>query len=115
MYHLSTVCVYLQQLVDVLVPDRGRLLTEAVAVGNSSLITPLIQLGAPVTVQDTYGFTPVVWAVIDGDADTTRQLLQAGTDVHYLLGEADTLLHVAARDGNNDIVQVERTSLPLNV
>ena len=44
---------------------------------------------------------------MEDDTDLTRQLLQAGTDVHAVQGEnSDTLLHIAARNGNNDIVQV---------
>lgn len=104
---IQSECSIIEQIVDVLVPDRALLLTEAVSLGNTSLVIPLIRLGTNVTAQDVYGFIPLDWAVVEGDADIARELLQAGSDVKTVqVLNDDTSLHTAARNGYIEIVQI---------
>ena len=91
-----------------LVPDRALLLTEAVSLGNTSLVIPLIRLGTDVSKRDVYGFVPLEWTALEGDADTTRELLQAAPDVNT---SHVTALQMASRSGHVEVVQVMHSEI----
>ncbi len=69
--------------------DRTRLsdeLLEAAASGDTNRLGALIDQGADVNVRDrrkgsSYGFTPLMWAAMEGHLTAVRRLLESGAEV----------------------------------
>lgn len=59
--------------------------------------------------QEGYTYTPLEQAVLNGDLDTVRELLESGADVNAMIG-GRVDLHLATEQGNTEIVEMEQTS-----
>ncbi|SES11843.1 ankyrin repeat domain-containing protein [Sphingobium sp. YR768] len=59
---------------------RQELLFEAAKLGRADLIPLLVNNGADVNAYESRGFTPLILAAYNGQADTVEALLKAGAD-----------------------------------
>ena len=71
-------------------------LFEAIALGEPGLISRSLEAGAELEARDTYGQTPLMYAV--RDAESLDVLLEAGADVNAQSDAGWTALMYAARD-----------------
>ncbi|KAL4816194.1 ankyrin repeat-containing domain protein [Aspergillus spinulosporus] len=103
--------------------DGKPLLYYAAEKGQSDLVELLLTQGASVDLTDSYGWTPLHAACYFGHLDTTKILIEAGSDVHAETSQwnNDSVkptglyrkdaykaqpLHLATMAGNSDIVKL---------
>lgn len=80
-------------------------LTHAARVGNTELMTLLIEQGAAIDAQDESGATPLIRAATRGHLEAVELLLARGADVNRKDESQSSALHWAANRGHIDIVQ----------
>ena len=75
------------------------------------LITFLVERGADVNAEDSTGYSPLFYACLNSDIECATLLLQCGADpLHRDWKKNDTVMHVACRSSDVDMVQwLERT------
>jgi ankyrin repeat protein len=66
----------------------------------------LINKGADVNVKLPGGWTPLLWAVINGLKEVAELLIASGADVNWKDKNGGTLLHRAALEGHKEIVKL---------
>ena len=99
----------------------------AAAEGHGAVVAGLIEMGANVKATSSAGFTPLVFAVIKGDAPSVTALLKAGADPNgatpsgsrpllIALTRNNTSAALALLDGGALVTAVDRTgSSPLHI
>lgn len=88
-------------------PGQGDNLWSAAATGDLEKIGSLLDSGAPVNLQDqTYGVTPLSTAVMHGQAEAVKLLLERGANANAPVRDGSTPLHTAAFFGEAEIAQV---------
>lgn len=109
---LSLVEVLLECDIDVTAGDQRRMgpLHLSAARGHADVIRMLLQhppMEAATNARDILGWTPLHWAASAGHGPSVRQLLQSGT-IDPCLGnkKGEIPLHIAARDGNMEVIDV---------
>ena len=79
----------------------------AARIGSNKLLALLAELGADVTVGDSRGITPVVYASAKGHTSTVRLLIKDfGVDSSVPYANGRTCLHEAAASGHEDTVRL---------
>lgn len=79
----------------------------AAANGNTEMLRMLIYMAkANVNIQDCYGNTPLMWAVVKGYAEIVNILINANADVNIQNHEGRTALIYAVGEENKDIVEI---------
>ncbi|KAL4634894.1 hypothetical protein GN956_G13936 [Arapaima gigas] len=89
---------------------------QVMKLGNSDVASALLKAKADPNVRDAAcGLTVTHDAARDGYLDTLRVLVEEGADVNLLDGHGNLPLHLAAREGNRDVVEflLQRTAEPL--
>lgn len=81
-------------------------LIEAVVYGDIDEVTKLLDNGEKLDVKDTYGYSPLHWAVMDESPSMTYYLLNAGADPNQEDDYGLTPLMTAAERGNVEIVNL---------
>ncbi len=89
-----------------LAPASSTPLQLAAEYGQKEIIESLLAAGAEINAADTWGFTALHKALRarDVDPDIARLLLARGADARTQTHDGETLLHVAAKIGYDDIV-----------
>lgn len=59
---------------------RQQLLFDAARLGRTDMITPLVKAGVDLNATDARGFTPLILAAYNGQAETLDALIAAGAD-----------------------------------
>lgn len=85
---------------------RARLV-EAIANIDGATFVAALECGADVNQVDSYGQTPLMYAVAANQVGTVRRLLAAGARVDARSGAGWTALHYAARSGISDAIATE--------
>lgn len=76
--------------------DGGTVLHRAAAKGDNASVMKYLDRGAPVDIEDEFGWTPFHVALIWGQFDTAKLLLQRGADKHAWTRDGiGTMLHEA--------------------
>ncbi|WP_341791971.1 ankyrin repeat domain-containing protein [Rickettsia endosymbiont of Gonocerus acuteangulatus] len=78
------------------------------------LVKELIELGADVNVNNTYGSSVLESIVRKGDIELTKELVKLGANVHVMHDVCGTLLHAAAFSGNLELVRYVIEELGVN-
>jgi peptidoglycan/LPS O-acetylase OafA/YrhL len=92
--------------VPVVAPDDGSI-AAAVRSGNTTALRERLQSGLDVNKPDaSIGVTPLAWAAMLGDADSTKVLIDGGADVKATTSDGSTPLHSAAFLGRAKVVAV---------
>lgn len=86
--------------------DRTALM-EAAAAGTTT-IRRLLDAGARVDVQDSYGWTALMYAADGGRSDSIRELIAAGADPSIRSGDASTALDIALARGRPEVIALLR-------
>ncbi len=82
-------------------------LHDAVKDADIARLHELISAGEDLEAQDKFVGTALHWAVLTGNADAARILIEAGADVNnHARGEGTTALHVAAQRGSVEVAAV---------
>ena len=84
----------------------GIALVDAAADGRRLAVLKAINAGAPVDFRDARDRTPLMQAIIHGDADAVRQLLARGADVNARMSNGSTALIVALTSGHPELVEL---------
>jgi len=77
--------------------------------GKPGVVT-LLQAGADVNLQNTYGDTALITATVKGFAEIVRMLLQAGADVNAKTEHGNTALTLAIEKGHAGVVEILKKS-----
>jgi ankyrin repeat protein len=87
-------------------PLNQTALHAAAVYGDLTIMDCLIQAGANVNVQDSFGATPLFCAFVVGKNDAAIQLMENGADVNICIGGPliQTALYVAAVYGDLTII-----------
>jgi ankyrin repeat protein len=59
---------------------RQQLLFDAARLGRADMVAPLVKAGVDLNATDTRGFTPLILAAYNGQAETLDALISAGAD-----------------------------------
>merc|ERR1712032_395212 len=86
-------------------PDDRTPLIFAASFGDPAIVQELIQAGALVDFQDSFGWSPLHWAADTGHTSVVRQLIADGANVNTRDTEGWSPLHWAAYRGNMESVQ----------
>ena len=87
--------------------DGKTALCSASRGGRVDVVRALVgEGGADVNKAGRGGWTPLMWASLEGKEDAVRVLLELGADVGVREDEGETALDVARRTGRNGIVAV---------
>jgi ankyrin repeat protein len=78
-------------------------LHTAASIGDSRMISALLENGADATAQNFFGATPLHKVARTNSSDSTLLLLQAGADVHARDRFENTPLHHAAESGSDRV------------
>lgn len=68
------------------------------------MVNLLVSLGADVNAQDEIGCSPLYWSLYSGLNELAHALIDAGSRHDVVSEEGDSALHVAAREGNREMV-----------
>lgn len=79
-------------------------LVEALMKGYRDQARAFLDQGVDVNVPNTFGDTPLIWAVTYNDPDLLRELLEKGADVHHKGSRNRTALHWAARSKDTTLM-----------
>ena len=83
-------------------------LMGACTCGHVSVIDLLLERGASVDLQDSYGDTALMWAVSQGDAAIVHRLLRAGARTDLRADEGHTVIEMAMECGKYVCVRILR-------
>merc|ERR1711974_54345 len=86
-------------------PDDRTPLIFAASFGDPAIVQDLVQAGALVDFQDSFGWSPLHWAADTGHTSVVRQLISDGANVNTRDTEGWSPLHWAAYRGNMESVQ----------
>merc|ERR1711887_266051 len=86
-------------------PDDRTPLIFAASFGDPTIVQELVQAGALVDFQDSFGWSPLHWAADTGHTSVVRQLVAAGANVNTRDSEGWSPLHWAAYRGHMEVVQ----------
>jgi ankyrin repeat protein len=86
--------------------DEGITLLIYAAMFAKKLVKPLLNAGADVNAKDRENRTPLLCAVLNGDANTTRILLKNGAKPNVVNNYGFTPLMCAAEGGHAGIVRM---------
>lgn len=86
--------------------QRTSLLHEAVTYGSHAVLTELILLGAKIESRQRTGLTPLMLAAETGELRASSILLDAGANAAVTDSSSNTLLHLAARGNNLQLLQL---------
>lgn len=91
-------------------------LIAAIRVGNEEIVRTLIARGANVNAATVANkFTPLMWAIADGQTEMAAALLDARADIHAVTSDGFSALTIAARNGDIDIAKrLIAGGLPVN-
>lgn len=86
------------------------LLHYAAIHGRTDILEQLINKHADINAKDEFGYTPLDYAVVNGNAEAVAEavkvLLQHGADVNAKDNEEFTALHYAAEGGHADTLNL---------
>ena len=74
-------------------------------IGDPTIVQELVQAGALVDFQDSFGWSPLHWAADTGHISVVRRLVGVGANVNVRDTEGWSPLHWAAYRGNMELVQ----------
>ena len=86
-------------------PDDRTPLIFAASFGDPAIVQELVQAGALVDFQDSFGWSPLHWAADTGHTSVVRQLISDGANVNTRDTEGWSPLHWAAYRGHMESVQ----------
>ena len=86
-------------------PDDRTPLIFAASFGDPTIVQELVQAGALVDFQDSFGWSPLHWAADTGHISVVRWLVGVGANVNVRDTEGWSPLHWAAYRGNMELVQ----------
>lgn len=99
--------LFLEQQADPNVSVNGYTpLGEAVRLGETALVEPLLRAGANPNTADATGNTPLLYACQAGDLAVAERLLKQGADPRFRRGDGQTPLHFAAAQPGSDLVKL---------
>ncbi len=78
----------------------------AAAAGHGEVVDVLLKGGAKASAASSGGFTPLVFAVQKGDANSVLSLSTAGADVNYIVPSGQSVLEIAVASEKNEAVEV---------
>ncbi len=88
-------------------PDGSTALHEAAKLGEASVLRHLCITVRDLDGKNRKGYTPLFEALLAGQIETAKLLLDAGADVNLENGvDQDTVLHLAAIKGSNPITEL---------
>ena len=82
------------------------LMERGIIYGKREYLPCLTEAGVSVNARDTSNFTPLVYAVSNGDSKSTRALIEAGADVNEFGSRGLTALHAATFSGDIHTVKL---------
>merc|ERR1711953_1165257 len=86
-------------------PDDRTPLIFAASFGDPTIVQELVQAGALVDFQDSFGWSPLHWSADTGHISVVRRLVGVGANVNVRDTEGWSPLHWAAYRGNMELVQ----------
>lgn len=88
-------------------PDRDRKLIEAAMLGNGAEVKSVIDAGgADIDARDSDGWTALMYAAMQGNAEMVKLLLEKGAKTGIKNKNGTTALTIASRKGNAEIVKL---------
>lgn len=81
-------------------------LGEAVRLGETALVEPLLQAGARPDAVDALNNTPLLYACLNGDLAVAERLLKAGANPKFRRKDGQTPLHFAAAHSSPELVNL---------
>lgn len=79
-------------------------LLGALANGNSSLASTLIEESSEINVKDKFNSTPLMYSIWFGNMDLTRQIIDKGAEVNAVNDDGNTALGYALIINNRDLI-----------
>jgi ankyrin repeat protein len=86
--------------------DEGKPIHYAIWKNHMNMALRLIEMGANIHVEDSFGFTPFHDAILYSLDDIVAAMIKAGADVNAPNPFGETPLHMAAEGGSMGIVQM---------
>lgn len=83
--------------------DDGNYVMIAIETRNPEIVQALLDAGADINQQDEDGWTPLMFATLEGYFDIVKVLLDAGADVNIESPEGEYALYIAAYSGHQEI------------
>ena len=80
-------------------------LTKASEKGHSDIVEYLVENGAKINEENSYGWTALMCASMNGRLDIVEYLVENGADVNIINNAGNTALILALMDGHLDIVE----------
>lgn len=74
--------------------------------GLINLVNVLVEKGADVNAQQSYGYTCLITAAYGGHADVVKKLLESGADKNVKNKAGQTALELAEKSGHADVVKL---------
>ncbi len=87
-------------------PDGTTALHWAVNRDDVEMVDLLIRARADVKAQNRYGFPPIAFAAVNGNAAVLSRMIAAGADANTSVPGGETILMTAARTGDPDAIEV---------
>ncbi len=87
-------------------PDGTTALHWAVNRDDVEMVDLLIRARADVKAQNRYGFPPIAFAAVNGNAAVLSRMIAAGADPNTSVPGGETILMTAARTGDPDAIEV---------
>lgn len=85
---------------------RNMLLINAVMRKDMKAVIKALKIGASINGTDSYGRTPLIWAVGATDAALVKALLEKGAEVNVISKEGTSALIIAAAMGSVSIIKI---------